>query len=111
MTTKVRALPARFGRVLGDRRSSRTEVRLLQAPDGFNVDLLFAISEARRRAQEDNDDPHQEDRVLVAQTWDGDWMWREFPPLRELSRKPEPVLGSPSAPVVLTGPAWDEARM
>ncbi|GHI24663.1 hypothetical protein Shyd_60340 [Streptomyces hydrogenans] len=26
-------------------------------PDGFNVDLLFAISEARRRAQEDNGRP------------------------------------------------------
>ncbi|GHI25534.1 hypothetical protein Shyd_69050 [Streptomyces hydrogenans] len=70
-------------------------------PDGFNVDLLFAISEARRRAQEDNDDPHQEDRVLVARPGTVTGCGGSSAPPR-LSRSPS-LSRQSSAPVVPNG--------
>ncbi|WP_198359126.1 hypothetical protein [Streptomyces fildesensis] len=49
-------------------------------PEGFNVDLLFAISSARRDARDATDDPDEEDRVLMAQLEEGDWVWKTFRP-------------------------------
>ncbi|MFJ7023472.1 MULTISPECIES: hypothetical protein [unclassified Streptomyces] len=72
--------------VLADEKDAGHNGPLL--PEGFNLDLLFAISEARRRASEADDDPHGEDRVLVAQVDDGEWVWREF---RPSAPEPKPV--------------------
>lgn len=54
-------------------------------PDDFHLTLLFAVSESRRSAREATDDANEEDRVLVAQLDDGNWVWREFRP-----SEPEP---------------------
>ena len=54
-------------------------------PDDFHLTLLFAVSESRRSAREAIDDANEEDRVLVAQVDDGNWVWREFRP-----SEPEP---------------------
>lgn len=72
--------------VLADEKDGGHDGPLL--PEGFNVDLLFAVSEARRRAGEAADDAHREDRVLVAQVYEGDWVWREFRPSEP---EPKPV--------------------
>ncbi|WP_406446872.1 hypothetical protein OHB14_50255 [Streptomyces sp. NBC_01613] len=49
-------------------------------PAGSQSDLLFAVSEARRGAREATDDANEEDRILVAEVDDGDWVWREVRP-------------------------------
>jgi hypothetical protein len=56
-------------------------------PDDFPLTLLFAVSETRRSARDATDDANEEDRVLVAQLDDGNWVWREF---RPSEAEPEP---------------------
>lgn len=58
-------------------------------PLDFHTDLLYAITDSRRRAREATDDGDEEDRILVAQVYEGGWIWREFRP-SEPEPKPEP---------------------
>ncbi|MCX4391448.1 hypothetical protein [Streptomyces sp. NBC_01767] len=54
-------------------------------PGDFHTDLIFAITQARRDARNATDDPDEEDRILMAQLEDGDWVWKTFRP-----SEPEP---------------------
>ncbi|MFM9815630.1 hypothetical protein ACKI16_45050 [Streptomyces scabiei] len=73
--------------VLADETDGGTDGPLL--PPGFNADLLYAITDSRRRAREATDDADEEDRILIAQVYEGGWTWREFRPSQP-EPKPEP---------------------
>lgn len=58
-------------------------------PLDFHADLLYAVTNSRRCAREATDDADEEDRILIAQVYQGGWTWREFRP-SEPEPTPEP---------------------
>ncbi|MFG2903330.1 hypothetical protein ACGFZH_40415 [Streptomyces zaomyceticus] len=54
-------------------------------PEDFHTDLLFAVAVARRDARDATDDGDEEDRILMAQLEEGNWVWKMFRP-----SEPEP---------------------
>lgn len=56
-----------------------------ELPEDFHTDLLFAVAMARRDARDAADDADEQDRILLAQLEDGEWVWKMFRP-----SEPEP---------------------